>query len=145
MEPHFLFNTLSNILSLLDTDVPKGKKMLENLTRFLRTALVQSRRPENRLRDEIVLIRTYLDIFKIRMGERLTYKIDIPAELYETRVPPMILQPLVENAIYHGIELLPEGGDVIVTGKREGQYLEISVSNPVAKSSSADLYSPSRL
>ncbi|MBU2455585.1 MAG: histidine kinase, partial [Proteobacteria bacterium] len=112
VEPHFLFNTLSNILSLMDSDSKTGKQMLENLTQYLRTSLIQSRKPYNRLADEINMIKTYLDIFKIRMGDRLSYHIDIPDTLLDMQLAPMIIQPLVENAIKHGLEPKIEGGEI---------------------------------
>ena len=110
VEPHFLFNTLSNILSLLEHEPETGKKMLENLTQYLRTSLIQSRKTVNRIGDEIDMIQTYLDIYKIRMGKRLSYEIEVPENVRGFEIPPMILQPLVENAIKHGIEPKIQGG-----------------------------------
>jgi len=110
VEPHFLFNTLSNILSLLEHEPETGRQMLENLTQYLRTSLIQSRKPVNRLADEIDMIQTYLDIYKIRMGKRLSYEIEVPENVRGFEIPPMILQPLVENAIKHGIEPKIQGG-----------------------------------
>lgn len=128
VEPHFLFNTLSNILSLLDHDAVTGKKMLENLTQYLRTSLTQSRKPVNRLADEIDMIRTYLDIYKIRMGKRLSYEMDIPENTLDIEIPPMILQPLVENAIKHGLEPKIEGGKISIKAccKEDILMLEIT-------------------
>ena len=129
VEPHFLFNTLSNILSLLDHDVPTGKKMLENLTAYLRTSLRQSRKRENLIEQEIRMIRSYLDIFKIRMGKRLSYSIDFPEEMLKLPIPPMMLQPLVENAVKHGIEPKIEGGHIRVSGALKQDRLVIEVSD----------------
>ena len=108
IEPHFLFNTLSHVLSLVDTDPAQGKKMLARLTRYLRSSLKRSREHDATLRQEIELIRDYLGIFKVRMSERLSYRIDVPEDCLEQRFMPMLLQPLVENAIQHGLEPAPE-------------------------------------
>jgi signal transduction histidine kinase len=114
VEPHFLFNTLSNVLSLIDSDPHKSKRMLEDLTRYLRASLATLRRESATLGEEIELIRTYLDIHTIRMGERLSCRIDAPENLHDMPFPPMLLQPLVENALKHGIEPKLEGGHVAV-------------------------------
>jgi sensor histidine kinase YesM len=128
IEPHFLFNTLSNVLSLLDTDITTGKKMLENLTQYLRTSLKHTRNEINSLKQEIETIQAYLDINKIRMGDRLNFKIDIPEDLYKISFPPMLIQPLVENAIKHGIEPKVAGGmvSINITGKKEILKIEIA-------------------
>ncbi len=129
VEPHFLFNTLSNILSLLDHDVDTGKKMLENLTAYLRTSLLQSRKEKNRIGQEIKMIQSYLDIFKIRMGERLSYTIDFPDETLGLAIPPMMIQPLVENAVKHGLEPKIEGGHITLQGALKQDRLVIEVSD----------------
>ncbi len=129
VEPHFLFNTLSNILSLLDRDTAKGKQMLENLTQYLRTSLLQSRKKQNSLKDEISMIQTYLDIYKIRMKERLSYHIEIPDDLLNIQIPPMILQPLVENAIKHGLEPKIEGGKILISAFADKNKLFIEVAD----------------
>lgn len=114
IEPHFLFNTLSNILSLLDSDSLKGKVMLEDLTLYLRESLSRTRNPMTTLGQEMELVRAYLGIHKVRMGERLRYSMEVPDALKDVPFPPMLVQPLVENAIKHGIEPNPEGGEVVV-------------------------------
>jgi len=129
VEPHFLFNTLSNILSLLDHDAMTGKNMLENLTQYLRTSLIQSRKPANRLADEIDMIRAYLDIYKIRMGKRLAYEINIPENVLNIEIPPMILQPLVENAIKHGLEPKIEGGKISIKACRKEDILILEIAD----------------
>lgn len=129
VEPHFLFNTLSNILSLLDHDTITGRRMLENLTQYLRTSLIQSRKPANRLADEIDMIQTYLDIYKIRMGKRLSYEMDIPENVLNIEIPPMILQPLVENAIKHGLEPKIEGGKIFIRACRKEDMLILEISD----------------
>ena len=104
IEPHFLFNTLSNILSLMDTDADKAKTMQMDLIKYLRRSLHRSRKERTELGDELDLIRAYLDIYKGRMGDRLRYAIDIPEPLKRLPFPPMLMQPLVENAVIHGLE-----------------------------------------
>jgi sensor histidine kinase YesM len=114
IEPHFLFNTLSNILSLVESDPVKGKAMLEDLTRYLRSSLSRTRDRMTTLGQELDLVRAYLDIYKVRMGERLRYTIEVPDRLKEVPFPPMLVQPLVENAVKHGLEQKVEGGEILV-------------------------------
>jgi len=114
IEPHFLFNTLSTILSLLESEPERGKAMLEDLTRYLRASLSRTRGKMTTLAQELDLVRAYLDIYKVRMGQRLYYTIDVPNTLREARFPPMLVQPLVENAIRHGLEHKVEGGEILV-------------------------------
>ncbi len=127
IEPHFLFNTLSHVSSLVDTDPAQGKKMLASLTRYLRSTLKRSREHDATLRQEIELIRDYLDIFKVRMGARLRYTIDIPEDFLAQRFMPMLLQPLVENAIQHGLEPAPAGGEIRIAAERHGDVLQLQV------------------
>lgn len=114
IEPHFLFNTLSNVLSLLESEPAQGKAMLEDLTRYLRSSLSRTRDRMTTLGQELDLIRAYLDIYKVRMGERMRYTIEIPEKLREVPFPPLLVQPLVENALKHGLEPKIEGGEILV-------------------------------
>ena len=114
IEPHFLFNTLSNVLSLLESDPVKGNTMLENLTHYLRSSLSRTRDRMTTLGQEMDLTKAYLDIYKVRLGERLRYTIEIPDALRDTPFPPMLIQPLVENAIKHGIEPQIKGGEILI-------------------------------
>jgi LytS/YehU family sensor histidine kinase len=129
IEPHFLFNTLSNVLSLLDTDTHKGKVMLESLTHYLRTTLSKTRRERSTVGQEIELTREYLNIFKVRMGDRLKVQIDVPAELEKITIPPMLIQPLVENAIQHGIEPNINGGEISIVVVKTDKTLKVIVSD----------------
>ena len=129
VEPHFLFNTLSNILSLLDHDMDAGKQMLENLTAYLRTSLVQSRKEKNMVGQEMEMIKRYLDIFKIRMGDRLSYTIDFPDDTLGFSIPAMMIQPLVENAVKHGLEPKIDGGHIRLQGALKKDRLIIEVSD----------------
>ncbi len=129
IEPHFLFNTLSNILSLMDSDIEKAKSMQLDLIRYLRTSLGRSRNHETTLGQEIESIRAYLDIFKIRMGSRLVYEIDVPDSLLDRPLPPMLLQPLVENAVIHGLESKIEGGGIVIRATVDGELLKIEIAD----------------
>ncbi|MDW1950783.1 histidine kinase, partial [Vibrio sp. 812(2023)] len=119
IEPHFLFNTLANISALMSQDVDKAKQMLDQLTALLRATLKNSREDHTTVENEIALIDAYLGIQKIRLGERLSYTIEVQEGLGNTELPPMMLQPLVENAIIHGIEPKREGGEVQLLIKQE--------------------------
>lgn len=127
IEPHFLFNSLSNVISLIENDAPRAKVMLESLTRYLRSSLSRSHEQDGKLNDELDLIENYLKIIQIRMGDRLTYKIDVPESLRKHAFPIMLLQPLVENAIHHGLEPMAEGGEIIIEGRQSENVLQIRV------------------
>lgn len=129
IEPHFLFNTLSNVVSLIDTDPSRGKAMLLDLTRYLRTSLARTMPEKTSLGQELDMIISYLNIQKIRMGERLTFTVDVPDELKGTPFPPMLLQPLVENAVRHGLEPKIEGGGIQIRGRADQSSLRIEVSD----------------
>lgn len=129
MEPHFLFNTLSTILSLIDTDKEKAKRMLESFTAFLRTSLVSGRGEMTTLSQELDVVKNYLDIYAVRMGDRLRYTIDIPKSLRGFQIPPLIIQPLVENAVKHGLEPSIRGGELLVQVHREGDRVRLIVSD----------------
>lgn len=129
IEPHFLFNTLSNIISLMDTQPEKGKAMLLNLTQYLRTSLSRTLPEKTTLSQEMSMIKAYLDIQKIRMDERLHYQIDVPEDLWQHPFPPMLLQPLVENAVKHGLEPKVDGGKIIIKATRQHDLLKIDVAD----------------
>ena len=114
IEPHFLFNTLSNVAGLIDSDSVSAKKMLESLTTYLRATLKISRQTLTTVQQEVDLVSAYLSIFKIRMGERLQYNVSVDHACSEKPLPALLLQPLVENAIKHGLEPQIEGGEVSV-------------------------------
>ncbi|MBN1381833.1 MAG: histidine kinase [Deltaproteobacteria bacterium] len=129
IEPHFLFNTLSNILSLIDTQPAKGKAMLLDLTKYLRTSLSRTFPEKNSLGQEIEMIKAYLNIQKIRMDERLHFKIDVPETFRQQSFPPMLLQPLVENAVKHGLEPTVEGGEIRISASEENGFIRIEVAD----------------
>ncbi len=127
IEPHFLFNTLSNVLSLLDTDPKKGKSMLVDFVQYLRVSLSKIREDKATLGQEMEMIRAYLSIFKVRMGDRLKYQINLPKSLETISFPPMLIQPLVENAIKHGLEPKIDGGEIIIGGEEKNGFLRLEV------------------
>lgn len=129
IEPHFLFNTLSNIISLIRTQPDKAEQMLGNFTEYLRAALHQTRSGSIALHAELATIRAYLDIMQVRMEKRLMYQITIQPDVEDVMLPPLLIQPLVENAIVHGIEPCPEGGIITVTAGIEGGMLILVVSD----------------
>ena len=129
IEPHFLFNTLANVTSLIDPDPAKARRMLESFIRFLRSSLGATRADSTTLAEEAELIAAYLDVLEIRMGKRLAYEIDVPPELHAFALPPMLLQPVVENAIRHGLEPKMDGGEVKVRARREGDRVVVEVSD----------------
>jgi len=129
VEPHFLFNTLSNVLSLLDTNPERGKSMLVDFIHYLRASLSKIREDQATLGQEMEMIRAYLSIFKIRMGDRLNYKIDLPQHLEAVSFPPMLIQPLVENAIKHGLEPKVDGGKIQIRGIAKDGLLRLEVAD----------------
>ena len=114
VEPHFLFNTLANVQHLVNIDPLRASDMLGSLIRYLRAALPQMREQASTLAREMAMVEAYLEIQRVRMGDRLTYAIDLPPALAMQPMPPMMLISLVENAVRHGIDPLAEGGRVDV-------------------------------
>jgi signal transduction histidine kinase len=129
IEPHFLFNTLANVTSLIDPDPAKARRMLESFIRFLRSSLDATREESTTLGDEAELMAAYLDVLEIRMGSRLRYEIDVPPALQGFALPPMLLQPVVENAIRHGLEPKMEGGVVRVRARRDAADVLVEISD----------------
>ena len=130
IEPHFMFNTLHSITGLVrDNKNDAAVSMIVGLSEFLRRALEDSHRTQVTLGEEVEYLQRYLDIQKVRFGERLQVKVDVPAELLAAQVPNLLLQPLVENAIKHGIARRAAGGIVRVTGAHLKGKLSLSVYN----------------
>lgn len=129
IEPHFLFNTLANVQSLIDVSPKDAKAMLAALNQLLRASLQQTRSQETTLGEEANLLTQYLTILKIRMGDRLTFSVDIPNDLASLALPPLLLQPLVENAVKHGVEPKIEGGAIRVSASRVGSMAELVVAD----------------
>jgi signal transduction histidine kinase len=129
IEPHFLFNTLANVQSVIESDPKTAKSILEHLNRYLRVSLARTRQTSSTLADEIGLIGELLAITGLRLGDRLRYSIEVPQELNDAQLPPLLLQPLVENALKHGIEPSVDGGVIQVHARREEQSLCLRVTD----------------
>jgi two-component sensor histidine kinase len=129
IEPHFLFNTLANVISLIDHDAPKARQMLESFTDYLRSSLTSLRHEQATLGGELDLVHNYLVLLKTRMEDRLQFSITSDPGLNDQRLPPLLLQPLVENAIHHGLEPKVEGGHVAVSARREGGQLWVTITD----------------
>lgn len=130
IRPHFLFNALNTAIALVQVDPARAEAVLEDLAQLFRVALSEPR-PAMSLGDELELAQRYLAIEQVRFGDRLRVTWDIDPAADSARMPPLVLQPLVENAVRHGVEPSPEGGAVHVrTRVRRGQ-VEITIDNTV--------------
>ncbi len=127
LEPHMLFNTLANLRVLIALDPPRAQAMLDRLIAFLRATLDASRTGRHALSAEFARLADYLALMQVRMGERLHTQLDLPDALAGVAVPPLLLQPLVENAIRHGLEPAVAGGRIEVGASRSGAVLELRV------------------
>jgi two-component system sensor histidine kinase AlgZ len=135
IRPHFLFNSMNTIASLTRTDPRQAEEAVEDLSDLLRANLGGAR-DKTSLKQEFELAAIYQRIEKLRLGERLEIRWDVGTLPMRAAIPSLTIQPLLENAIYHGIEQLPDGGRINVSGRRDGDYLEISISNPLAATAS---------
>ena len=129
IEPHFLFNTLANVVGLIHPQPDKAKVMLEQFIVYLRATLSATREEHSTLGSEFEMMKNFLAILQIRMGERLQVRFDLPADLADMPIPPMLLQPLVENSIKHGLEPKIEGGEVTLSVKRVGGGIAITIAD----------------
>jgi len=129
MEPHFLFNTLSTVMSLMDSDPEKARRMLEAFTAFLRSSLLIARSATITLAQEVDVVKNYLAVLQVRMGSRLSFRIDVPGSLRDCAIPPLLIQPLVENAVKHGLEPSIEGGEVSLYAVRDNDVVRIVVAD----------------
>jgi hypothetical protein len=129
IEPHFLFNTLANVEALIEHDGPKARAMLSAFTDYLRASLSGLRRDTGPLADELALAEAYLRVQQTRMDERLRFAIQADDAARRVALPPLLLQPLVENAVHHGLEPQLEGGTVQVRARAEGERLVIEVED----------------
>ncbi|ARU03607.1 hypothetical protein CCO03_01920 [Comamonas serinivorans] len=120
LEPHMLFNTLANLRALVRLDADRAEQMIDHLNRFLRASLSASQRDEHALADELARLQDYLALMQVRMGPRLAVVVDVPEALRTLPVPVLILQPLVENAIRHGLEPQVQGGTIWLIARRVG-------------------------
>ncbi|MEL4178658.1 sensor histidine kinase [Roseateles sp. PN1] len=120
LEPHMLFNTLATLRVLIGSEPQRAQAMLDQLIAFLRATLTASRSGSHPLRDEFARLQDYLALMQIRMGARLQPRLELPAELADLPVPPLLLQPLVENAIKHGLEPSLDGGELRISASLSG-------------------------
>jgi LytS/YehU family sensor histidine kinase len=129
LDPHFLFNSLKSVAALIGSDAMAARRMCLLLADFFRKSLKFSAQQTIALADELTLIDTFLAIEQVRFGERLRRSVDVSEAALTMRVPALLLQPLVENAVHHGIAHLIGGGDIKVSAKVRGSLLDIMVEN----------------
>lgn len=129
INPHFLFNSLNSITALTTVDPARAREMCIRLSDFLRSTLGLGERESIPWREELALARTYLDVEQIRFGSRLRIEMNVDEECEDCLVPPLVLQPLIENAVKHGIATLVDGGIIKVDGRVKAGLLEITVEN----------------
>jgi len=127
LEPHMLFNTLAHLRALIGQDTVRALAMLDHLDNYLRTTLQASRQPLHPLADEFSRLGDYLSLMAIRMGPRLVFDLNLPPTLAAVQVPSFVLQPLVENAIRHGLEPVVAGGRIEVQARTDGAQLVLTV------------------
>lgn len=130
LDPHFLFNSLNSVAALIGTDAPAARRMCFLMAGFFRKSLALGGKQALSMAEELSLAETFLAIEEVRFGERLRKRFEVEEDVLTLSVPPLVLQPLVENAVHHGIAHLLEGGEVVVTAKRRDSLLEIVVENP---------------
>ncbi len=127
IHPHFFFNTLNSISSLIAVNPARAEQIVGQLAALLRASLDTSNQPLIPLRQELAMVESYMDIETVRFGDKLRSSVEVPAELQDAKVPPMSVQSLVENAVKHGITPLSSGGEVLVTASAENGGLRIEV------------------
>ncbi len=130
VDPHFLFNSLNAVSGLIAPDPERAREMVQRLADFLRSSLTLGAVPRIALERELALAASYLEIERVRFGERLRVRIDVEPGLANVMVPPLLLQPLVENAVRHGIATCLEGGTIEVEARRRGELVWLTVTNP---------------
>jgi two-component system sensor histidine kinase AlgZ len=130
LDPHFLFNSLNSVAALIGTDAQAARRMCLLMAGFFRKSLGLGGQQSIALAEEISLTETFLAIEEVRFGERLRKRFDVAQDVLTLAVPPLVLQPLVENAVHHGIAHLVAGGEVTVRAHRRDGLLELAVENP---------------
>jgi LytS/YehU family sensor histidine kinase len=129
LEPHMLFNTLANLRALIGLDAAQAQVMLDRLIDYLRATLNASRSPVHAVSAEFARLQDYLALMQIRMGGRLSLQFDLDPQAAALPMPPLLLQPLVENAIKHGLEPHRPGGLLRVAAERRGERLHLRVED----------------
>lgn len=143
VEPHFLFNTLANVSALIDRDPAAARALVDDLSRHLRATLHHARTETTTLGEELEVTGSLLAIMSRRLGSRLRWRIEVPDALRTIAMPPMLVQPLVENAIKHGIDPQPAGGEIVVRARLEdGQRLVVEVADTGGGLAAAGLAAP---
>lgn len=145
LQPHFLFNALHTISSLMMTDIPAAQRVVTAVGDLLRSSLDHTAKQEIALRDELLFVRRYLDIQSARFRNRLSVDVDIPEETLGALVPSFVFQPLVENAVRHGIEPHPDGGRIWIRAVRSGPELVLTVENDGATNGQPESDQPDSL
>jgi len=130
IRPHFLYNSINAVLSLMRSDPRRAERALEDMADLFRVLMAENRTLAP-VAEEVELARQYLAIEALRLGERLRVAWHIEGMPADALVPPLMLQPLVENAVYHGIEPSPDGGEVSIDVRREGPELVMTLVNPL--------------
>ncbi|HET7546845.1 MAG TPA: sensor histidine kinase [Usitatibacter sp.] len=130
IRPHFLYNSINAVISLIRSEPRRAERALEDMADLFRV-LMSENRTLAPIADEVELARQYLAIESLRLGERLRVSWHIDGMPGDALVPPLMLQPLVENAVYHGIEPSPEGGEVTIDVRRDGPQIVMTLANPV--------------
>ena len=129
LQPHFLFNALNAVSGLIDTDPSGARRMLARIGDLLRLSLERGDAAEATLGDELDFVDRYLAVERARLGDRLRVHYAAPPDLLHMHLPSFALQPLVENAVRHGVAMLPEGGAIQITAAASGDGLEVRISN----------------
>jgi len=129
LDPHFLFNSLNSVAALIGSDATAARRMCLLMADFFRKSLKFGAQQTIALSDELTLIETFLAIEEVRFGERLRRSVDVTEEAMKVRGPALLLQPLVENAVHHGIAHLLDGGEIRLSAKVRGSLLDIVVEN----------------
>ncbi len=127
IEPHMLFNTLANVHALIEAEPARAQQLLEALSEMLHASMQTGEQGTVTLQQEFKLLEQYLKVMAIRMGSRLRYTLQLPLELEALRLPPLTLQPLVENAVKHGLDAQLAGGSIRVAARREGDRVIVEV------------------
>ncbi len=130
IRPHFFFNSMNTIASLTQTNADQAEAAVHDLADLFRASLADARKFHS-FREELELCERYLEIEKLRLGERLQLEWQISEIPLDSYVPPLLIQPLLENAIYHGIEPRTEGGTITISGKKENNQISLTIENPV--------------
>jgi LytS/YehU family sensor histidine kinase len=129
LRPHFLFNTLSMIAEEVHANPGNADRMIGRLSHLLRASLESSERQEITLAEELDILQSYLDIMALRLRGRADFDIDIASDCLDAAVPTLVLQPLVENAFRHGIERVARAGLLRIAARRDGEFLEVTISD----------------